>query len=151
MSTNSFDFAQFVNFRPPRYLCPRCASIWHADDHVGWPDGWQFDYSADPNLWICGVCKLEFQARRQFGDLEPYLKHHGCALEFDEISLHFKALATVAKKLRSRSESSHFPVCALKNLLAAFNEARQFVHIVTWGLSWDFIGMLALLSDCVPV
>jgi PLD-like domain len=36
-------------------------------------------------------------------------------------------------------------------LLAALSRARNFVHLVSWGLSWDFIGMLALLSHRVPV
>jgi len=36
-------------------------------------------------------------------------------------------------------------------MLAALNQARHFVHVITWGLSWEFIGMLALLSHRVSV
>ena len=52
---------------------------------------------------------------------------------------------------RSRDSWNQRPARSLHNLLAALNQARHFVHFISTGLSWDFIGMLALLSHRVAV
>jgi len=40
---SEFDIAQYVDFRPPRFLCPRCASIWRSEEGIDFPEGWDYD------------------------------------------------------------------------------------------------------------
>ncbi len=148
---SQFDIAQYADFRPPRYLCPRCASIWREDEYGRWPEGWDYDYGSTPDAWVCGVCNLRFETTREYSDSEEYLKRWHCALEFADLTNHLQVLASAAKELRSRDSWNQRPARSLHNLLAALNQARHFVHFISTGLSWDFIGMLALLSHRVAV
>jgi hypothetical protein len=148
---SQFDIAQYVNFRPPCFLCPRCASIWQRDAQAGCPDGWEYHYHAIPEAWVCGVCNLRFEATPECLSVEDYLKRWGCALDFGDLTDHFRALAEAASDLRSKLRFPGRRKQSLYNLLAALNQAKCFVHVISTGLSWDFIGMLALLSHRVCV
>ena len=51
---SQFDIAQYADFRPPRYLCPRCASIWREDEYGRWPEGWTTTMEALQMLGFAG-------------------------------------------------------------------------------------------------
>jgi hypothetical protein len=146
-----FDITQFVEFKPPRYLCPRCASIWQASDQVDWPEKWWYDYDCTPEAWTCSVCDARFEATRICSDVGDYLKRWGCVLQFEDLANHLKNLSGAATELRSRDARSRRPRQSLRNLFAALNQARHFIHLLSTGLSWEFVGMLALLSHRVQV
>jgi PLD-like domain len=149
---SQFDIAQYADFRPPRYLCPRCASIWPDYPCINWPEKWDYFYDdTRPEAWTCCLCNLRFEATREYSDLEGYLRRWDCLFEFADLTNHLQVLASAAKELRCRESWSERPPRSLHNLLAALNQARHFVHFVSTGLSWDFIGMLALLSHRVSV
>jgi hypothetical protein len=148
---SQFDIAQYADFRPPRYLCPRCASIWQEDIHINWPDGWGYEYRDETPSWTCPVCHLRFEESRDFSDLEPYLRRWDCVLEFTDLTHQLQVLASAAAELRSKDGRFERPKRSLRNLLAALNQAQHFVHLMSTGISWDFIGMLALLSHRVAV
>jgi len=146
-----FDISQYVDFRPPGYLCPRCASIWRADEQIDWPEGWEYFSDETLEAWKCGVCQLWFETSRCCPDLKDYLKTWHCFLEFHDLANHLRSLGSAAAELRSPAGQFTRPGRALRNMLAALNQARHFVHVITWGLSLEFIGMLALLSHRVSV
>jgi hypothetical protein len=148
---SEFDIAQFANFRPPRYLCPRCASIWREFEEGYWPDGWEYDYHAEPEAWICGVCHLRFEATRDYPEVDAYLRRWRCGLESEDLTTHLKVLASAGAELSVAGDRYGKPRRSLRNLVSALNEARHFIHLVSWSVSWEFIGLLALLSHRISV
>jgi phosphatidylserine/phosphatidylglycerophosphate/cardiolipin synthase-like enzyme len=148
---SQFDIASFADFRPPGYLCPRCVAVWQASDQLDWPDEWEYDYTATPEAWTCSSCSLRFEVTSEFSDIGPYLKRWGCVLEFGDLTERLRVLASAASELRRLHGWTQARGRSIRNLLSALNQARHFVHFVSTGLSWDFIGMLALLSHRVAV
>ena len=150
-----FDFADFAEFRAPRYLCPRCLAI---DISVSefwgdWPEHWVFESDAGPyGTWTCPFCNLRFVGTRDFDGIHDYLQRWDCVLDHGIIEERFRALAGAAAQLRSEPKQRRvLGKPALRCLLEILNQAKACVHFTTWGLSWDFIGMFALLSHRVRV
>ena len=146
-----FDIAQFSNFKPPRYLCPRCLAVDTAveESWIDWPEHWKTD--SEVTTFSCHVCGLGYVTTNDFTDVHEYLKRWDCVIEHDELTKRFEALSDAAKYLRDGKLRQRLKYPALRSLFRLLNEARCFVHFVTWGMSWDFIGMLALMSHRVKV
>jgi hypothetical protein len=152
---SDFDIAKFANFEPPKYLCPRCLGIDKAEDDF-WgniPKSWHSYNTSPPGSYICNICNIKYVPNKDFNNIHDYLERWNCVIEYENLTERFTTLAKVASNFNMDSSARLriFRKPALFCLYEILNQAQNFVHFTTWGLSWDFIGMLALLSHRVAV
>lgn len=127
-----FDIASLLRFTPPQYVCERCRALLA---HI---EG------------ICPVCGVEYIITDEFPSCADYFRQRGLTIQFDDLVAHSQELARVARQLREAyGGQTNFP--PMRALLSALNEAEQFVHFTTYGMSALLLGALKITAQRVDV
>jgi phosphatidylserine/phosphatidylglycerophosphate/cardiolipin synthase-like enzyme len=106
----------------------------------------------EDSQFVCSVCKLVYLPTTRLSSIqrlqcESYLKDHGGWLRFHDADEHGRALARIAREVKSPD-----PRCPrLTCLLRAFEKAEHFVHLVTRGIGSQFILALKMRAQSVAV
>ena len=134
---SSFDIESLLSFSPPRFLCKRCCGLNSVQ------------YHAKLRLPVCTVCNARYLSTESFDSwqYEKYLRTVDCGITFKDPIAHCQRLAGIARGIRSNARSETL----LGLLLQSLAEAKQFVHFVSYGISWQFIGALKLAAQRISI
>jgi phosphatidylserine/phosphatidylglycerophosphate/cardiolipin synthase-like enzyme len=77
-------------------------------------------------------------------DYDRFLKLHQHDVSFSNPIGHCQVLAGIARQISSKD---HRWRTLLHSLLQALAESQQFVHFVSFGISWQFVGVLKLAAQ----
>ncbi len=129
----SFDLDSLLRFTPPRYLCERCFALLNEMNGV------------------CPVCGVRYVATDEFLTSADYLAHKGLDIRFDDLIDHCQSLAKIARRTRESlvAPEPYYP--PMRALFAALQNAEQFVHFTTYGISALLLGALKLTAQRIDV
>jgi phosphatidylserine/phosphatidylglycerophosphate/cardiolipin synthase-like enzyme len=132
-----FDIDSLLRFTPPEFLCARCYAI--------------MSVSPDLRVGRCPVCGVNYVATAEFPRCEGYLESKGLRVQFDHVIEHSQQLARVARKARESLNSPRSDYPPMRALFEALNNAQQFVHFTTYGISALLLGAVKMTAQRVPV
>jgi hypothetical protein len=134
-----FNLQTLYNFRPARFLCAKCRALL-----VVAPSGKGKD--KNPR---CPVCAVEYVPTTDYPGYRvgEFLTAYGHGVKFNDLLRHCMGLAEAV----SVNDFIYGPKEPLRMLLDALNQAQQFVHFASYGISEFFIGALKLVAQRVPV
>jgi hypothetical protein len=136
-----FDISTLVQFKPPRAHCPKCLALLKFIPRMN-----------NQGEIVCPVCDFNV-AISPHSLIEPYEQYRiycrsqGLYLDFNNLDEHCRQLALIANQMQHKPLD--FP--PLKALLASLNTAQQFIHIISYGISPEFLLTLKLLSHRLAV
>ena len=135
-----FNLQTLYNFHPPRFMCEHCFGL--LTDPVPMPP------RGSAGNFRCPVCDAEYAPSKTYSryDVGNYLEKRGLSLECDNLLLHCTELASAT--MPPPSGSDRLP---MQMLLEALGRAEHFVHVVTYGISEFFSGVLKVLAQKVRV
>jgi phosphatidylserine/phosphatidylglycerophosphate/cardiolipin synthase-like enzyme len=138
MTINSSSDNQFLTTLPPALAhCEKCLAISKA-------------MRRNQNQQIyCPVCRVEYAFEGNF-KIEPfraYFRKRGLYINIDNPVEHTKHLRLIANRVQQ--DSPNYP--PLKGLFESINNAQQFIHFTTFGISHQFLGALKLVAQRIQV
>jgi len=137
---SDFDIKNFKNFRPARMLCQQCKSL------ISTP----FEKVEGEDYYKCPVCKVKYFPTDEYVRAEDYLSEMGYGISFDDLMGHAQRLARIASMLNT-SDFLGRRTPPMKILIEALNQAQQFVHFVTYGISDLHIGLIKMVANRINV
>jgi hypothetical protein len=136
MEDKGFDITELFRFNPPQYRCRKCLAL------VTWRE-----LTAQKGVDACPICKVEYLPTKDFGTLADYLKWEGLEIKFQDPIEHAKKLALLARRFR-QPNNAYPPIRVLAEMISS---AQLFVHIVSYGIDAQMIGMLKQASNRIKV
>jgi phosphatidylserine/phosphatidylglycerophosphate/cardiolipin synthase-like enzyme len=137
MVNSNFGNQNFLNFPPALAHCEKCLAISKA-------------MRRNQNQQIyCPVCRVEYAFQGNF-KIEPfraYFRKRGLYINIDNPVEHIKHLRLIANRVQQ--DSPNYP--PLKGLFESINNAQQFIHFTTFGISHQFLGALKLVAQRIQV
>ncbi len=131
---NRFDIASLLRFRPAQFLCERCCAL-------------LYDMNGR-----CAVCGVEYILTDDFPSFHDYFRKRHLTIQFRNLIEHSQRLALIARQMHDSNGgqlSSVYP--PMRGLLASLQNAEQFVHFTTYGMSALLLGALKLTAQRIPV
>jgi hypothetical protein len=116
-----------------------------------WPYHWKVLDEDEDYAQQCPGCSLVFKPSKHCEATDRYLERWRCRIDHANIPQHLTELTTATDCLSSATLRKSRRITALRALFQLFTSVKHFVHFTSWGLSWDFIGMLAFMSHRVSV
>jgi phosphatidylserine/phosphatidylglycerophosphate/cardiolipin synthase-like enzyme len=148
MLTVGFDTRSLLNFDPPSLLCLKCGALLPPVNPLG------YDWRTTQQRIVgfaCPVCNMRYVSKSNW-PVEVHVHRAREAMRsegeyiinFDDPLAHGKRLAAIANRLDRGAPP-------LDCLIDALNQARQFVHIVSYSLDLVMTGVLGAIKKRVPV
>lgn len=146
---SAFDIEKFLDpdFKPARYRCYRCLSLWTG---IPWPENQDEAYQ-------CPQCSVKYYPKNGeggTGDLGIFLGSKGCSLQMGDLIGHATRLAQAARYFKNRKIPPTWPYdvySPMAALLQAFALAKRFIHFASFGLTPYMLGVLTATAQRVPV
>ena len=142
---SGFDIGTLASFRPPAYLCEKCAGLLNAAPH---------DWSS--RTAQCPICGVVYVASSDFPSwrVGEYLESNGCEVRFRNLIEQSRRLAHIATQLRSSLKAAKSGAKAYPPIRALFESllaAECFVHFTSVGMSHIILGAMKMAALRVPV
>ncbi|MFH1718384.1 MAG: phospholipase D-like domain-containing protein [Planctomycetota bacterium] len=153
MAEESFDIEHFLNFDPPRYICLKCKALLSGLEEIkNAGDTWNKNYR-------CPVCKMIYRPSQFYAHHIPFFSDNEHQITFgDNIVEHCKRLASIAVSAKEylidikKEEDYVLPrYPPMRAFLESIQEAKNFVHFVSFGISPSILGALKTVAVKVPV
>jgi hypothetical protein len=126
-----FDIATLAEIKPARWLCVKCNALLRR------PPGRR-----------CDACKVIYGGGDDDEGLtRDFLTAAGRRLDYPQLMTHAAYLANAVRPLRDND----LEVPPLRVLFDVLLAAREFVHFISYGMTWDLLGVLAVVARRVPV
>lgn len=125
-------------------ICPRCYAIWDLGDDLG------YILLRDDGTFECKICGVRFKRVEGGYDLWQFLKEFGYMRqrEIEKNPRHAMELSRILEHHRLEKLSTSSPTNPdVSLLLQLLNEAEDFVHFSTFGISSQFIGALKIIGQ----
>jgi len=152
MSEKSFDIEHFLNFKPSKYICLKCKALLHELEEV------INSQNTECIGYRCPICKMIYLRNEFFCNYQEFFSYNNYQINFDnDIVEHCKSLATIATSAKEyllepkeeRNLIISYP--PKRAFLESIQEAKKFVHFVSFGMSSSIFGALQAAAVKVPV
>lgn len=142
-----FDIEYFLEFKHPAFMCLKCKALIHELQVQAAGEGYQ-----------CPICKVVYLSG-EFYEIgyREFFKENSYEIVFDNIVEHCKSLASIAVSAKEYllelkgEENVMLRYPPMRALLEAIQEAKMFVHFVSFGLSSLILGALKATAIKVPI
>lgn len=142
MTKSGFDIKSLINFKPPKFLCENCYAILNEIYNL---------HKKEENIYICPICHVQYVPTEDCKTLGKYLQSKDLSISWNHPLEHADKLATLILHLQFSLEEESSFAPPLKKLYDLFLSAKKFIHITSYGLSWQFIGILKIIARRVPI
>lgn len=144
MSEKSFDIESLLRFSPPKFLCAKCYGIITSE---------LFNSLI---LRICPICRVKYLATKSYSDVSEYLESEGLKIQFSNLIEHCKELANISNSAKEylkspNKEDIYPPYPPIRALFKSLQNAKQFIHFITYGISELFLGALKLTAQRIDI
>ncbi len=149
MPEKSFDIKHFLNFEPPQYICLKCKALLYELEEV----------KNTGNIgYRCPICKMIYLKNELYGHYWEFFADNVHQINLgDKAVEHCKSLASIAITakeylLKPKEEDDYSePYPPMRAFLEAIQEAKEFIHFVSFGLSPSILGALKATATKVPI
>ena len=142
MTKSGFDIETLTNFEAPKYLCEKCYAILNEIYIM---------YNKEKEVYICPICDVQYDPTEDCKSLGKYLKSKNLNISWNHPLEHADKLATLILHLKYSFEQDKIAAAPLRYLYDLFLSSKKFIHIVSYGLSWQFMGILKIIARRVPI